>query len=137
MKLLEYADTSEEELFCEEEIFFFCDHCNFKTRKEKGIKVHIGRVHSLKCEICDEKFISVENLERQMKNKTLVDNLGETRIVDGLEVSKYRNDELVLLSSLTQKLERMGSLLCTSIVRSVGIDLATLAQIFHQMPVGI
>ena len=84
------SDTSEEESFCEEEIFFFCDHCNFKTRKEKGIKVHIGRVHSLKCETCDKKFISVEKLERHMKVKTLVDNLGETRSEDGLELSKYR-----------------------------------------------
>ena len=63
LEAVEDSDTSEEEEFCEEEIFLFCYHCNFKTRKEKGIKVHIGRVHSQKCETCDEVYFSRKTRE--------------------------------------------------------------------------
>ena len=56
----EDSATSEEESFLEEEITFFCDHCDFKTKTDKGIKVNIGRVHSIKCKTCDEKFTSKE-----------------------------------------------------------------------------
>ena len=65
--------------------------------------MHIGRVHSQKYETCDEKFATVKKLERHRKVKTFVDNLGETNIEDGLELSKYRNDELCLAVFSTQK----------------------------------
>ena len=80
-----------------DEIFYLRDHCDFKTKTDKGIKVNIGRVHSIKCKTCDEKFTSKERLERHIKVKSLMDNLCETGNEElGLELYKHRSDELCL-----------------------------------------
>ena len=61
------------------------------------MKVHIGRVHTNKCETCNEKFTSKDKFERHRKLNILLDNLGETKSGDyGLEIIKHRNDELCL-----------------------------------------
>ena len=42
--------------FIRENSWFFCEYCNYKTKKEKGLTIHIGKVHGAKKEVNDESF---------------------------------------------------------------------------------
>ena len=44
------------ETLIRENSWFFCEYCNYKTKKEKGLTIHIGKVHSAKKEVNDESF---------------------------------------------------------------------------------
>ena len=33
-----------------------CEECEFQTESDKGLKIHIGRMHEVKCKLCGEKF---------------------------------------------------------------------------------
>ena len=35
---------------------FKCEQCDFTTESEKGLKIHVGRMHEVKCDKCNEKF---------------------------------------------------------------------------------
>ena len=49
----------------------FCGQCNFETSEKIVLKKHEIKVHtnSLKCDMCDAKFIKKEKLEAHTKNK--------------------------------------------------------------------
>ena len=54
---------------------FKCDHCEFITKHKNGLKIHIGRVHKLKCEDCDQNFQDEECLQRHKSAKKILANI--------------------------------------------------------------
>ena len=81
----------------EEEETYPCDQCEFKTEKKKGLKVHIGRVHSMKCKSCKEVFILKENFERHLKLETTLEHICESECDDlSLVLDKNKSDEICL-----------------------------------------
>ena len=47
------------ETLIRENSWFFCEYCSYKTKKEKGLTIHIYKMHgaekveSFKCDICE------------------------------------------------------------------------------------
>ena len=39
-----------------------CEECEFQTESDKGLKIHIGRMHEVKCKLCGEKFAGERKL---------------------------------------------------------------------------
>ena len=37
-------------------VAFTCDQCNFTSESNKGLNIHMGRMHEVKCDKCNEKF---------------------------------------------------------------------------------
>lgn len=35
---------------------FNCEECDFNTENDKGLKIHMGKMHEVKCKICEETF---------------------------------------------------------------------------------
>ena len=74
-----------------------CDQCDFRTKKKNGLKVHIGRVHSMKCKSCGEVFILKEKFERHFKLEIMMENICETACDDlNLVLDKNKPDEICL-----------------------------------------
>ena len=42
------------ETLIRENSWFFCEYCNYKTKKEKGLTIHIGKLHGAEKEVNDE-----------------------------------------------------------------------------------
>ena len=40
-----------------------CEQCEFQTESEKGLKIHMGRMHEVKCKLCGEKFAGESKLQ--------------------------------------------------------------------------
>ena len=43
-----------------------CDQCDFNTESEKGLKIHMGRKHEVKCSGGSEKFAGDSKLKTHM-----------------------------------------------------------------------
>ena len=53
---------------------FSCPNCNYESKSEQGLKIHISRKHNVKnvvdsksCELCDKKFENINDLKKHMK----------------------------------------------------------------------
>ena len=47
-------------------ILHSCDQCDFTTENEKGMKIHMGRMHEVTCTSCAEKFAGENKLKTHM-----------------------------------------------------------------------
>ena len=47
-------------------IFHSCDQCDFTTESEKGLKIHLGKMHEVTCTSCGEKFAGEAKLKTHM-----------------------------------------------------------------------
>ena len=47
-------------------IYYSCDECDFTTESEKGVKIHMGRMHEVICDSCSEKFAGKAKLLNHM-----------------------------------------------------------------------
>ena len=45
---------------------FSCEQCDFTTVSEKGLKIHVGRMHEVKCDKCNEKVGGEHKLKTHM-----------------------------------------------------------------------
>ena len=45
---------------------FTCNQCDYTSESEKGIKIHMGRKHEVKCDKCNEKFGGDQKLRTHM-----------------------------------------------------------------------
>ena len=45
---------------------YSCEHCNFETESEKGIKIHTGKMHEVHCSSCNETFAGDLKLKTHM-----------------------------------------------------------------------
>ena len=45
---------------------FKCEECDFKTENEKGLKIHMGKMHEVKYDTCEEKFGGENKLRSHM-----------------------------------------------------------------------
>ena len=73
---------------------YSCDQCDFQTEHERGLKTHVNRMHSLVCEVCDEKLKGKEQMRRHMKMEEIFENIGEKKNEEfGLELMKHGTDE--------------------------------------------
>ena len=91
------SDNSDEDSSIDEEEIYSCDICDFKTKHGRGLKVHIGRVHSLKCEMCQEQFLAKESFKRHKDLEVLLENICDKKEESlCLEMRKFRTDESCL-----------------------------------------
>ena len=40
-----------------------CDQCEFTTESKAGLKIHMGKKHEEKCDVCDERFAGSTKLK--------------------------------------------------------------------------
>ena len=102
---LEAAVTSEES--SDEEEVFNCEQCEYTTKSRRGLQVHIGKKHNVKCKDCNEVFNDAEKFRRHLDLETIVEKLSETTYED-LELSRNRSDEICLGVFSTQDLRDDG-----------------------------
>ena len=57
------SKTSEHELESQNPPDFECSHCPFKSTTKCGIEEHMGAVHRVSCDFCDNKFASDDELQ--------------------------------------------------------------------------
>ena len=43
-----------------------CEQCDFRSESEKGLKIHMGRMHEVTCDACNEKFAGQKKLNTHM-----------------------------------------------------------------------
>ena len=55
-----------------------CDQCDFTTENAKGLKIHMGKMHEVKCETCNDKFAGESKLKTHMC-RLHVDNPSSTK----------------------------------------------------------
>ena len=92
------GDTSHVEVQSNSQEGFKCDYCDFSTENRKGLKIHIGRIHKLKCGDCDLNFQDEECLHRHMSAKTLLSNIDPQISPDEtMRIEILRNDETCLV----------------------------------------
>ena len=82
---------------------FKCDHCEFVTKHKNGLKIHIGRVHKLKCENCEQNVQDEDCLQRHKSAKKVLANIDPHLSPDEtMKLEILRNDEscLVILDAI-------------------------------------
>ena len=47
-------------------ILYSCDQCDFTTESEKGLKIHMGKMHEVTCTSCREKLAGEAKLKSHM-----------------------------------------------------------------------
>ena len=45
---------------------FVCDICDFSSKNENGLKIHVGKMHELECKSCKSIFTSETKLKDRM-----------------------------------------------------------------------
>ena len=82
---------------------FECSNCEFITKHKRGLKIHIGRVHKLKGEDCDQNFQDEDCLRRHKSAKKILSNIDPHLSPDEtMKLEILRNDEscLVILDTI-------------------------------------
>ena len=72
-----------------------CDFCKFSSLHLKGLKVHVGRKHRIKCEDFRLTFQDEDCRKRHLETNHILDNI-EGKVEAGLKLKSYKVDEKCL-----------------------------------------
>ena len=92
------SDVSEDEIKNISNEAFQCEHCDFETEFKNGLKIHIARMHKVKCDECELEFKNKECLKRHKEIKTTISNIEPHLSPDGsMKLDILKHDEVCLV----------------------------------------
>ena len=69
-----------------------CYSCDFKSKTDQGLRIHVGKMHHFKCDQCDETFTRRSCLEKHKNCKEILKLIKNPTNGD-FKIGKFRRDE--------------------------------------------
>ena len=85
-------DNSENESDVKDTVKYNCEECKFESTSQKGLRIHVGKMHYIKCEQCQELFKEKEQLRKHNFSEELIKTI-ENDSFEELKVEPFRKDK--------------------------------------------
>ena len=98
------SESNDSETSFDIQLDYECEMCDFTSKKEVGLKIHVSKMHKYNCDECEKSFEHRDQLERHRSAKEILSNISVTHNDElNLVIKKHLDNEMCLGIFSTQK----------------------------------